>query len=138
MKKSSGVKDVKDSSRKDNMNTVTFVFEPTLWNDKDGNYILETKAEAQKVADWFANQNSWKVGGDDYEKMTFEPTRAMVKQGPFRGPSEEWCIRCTFSTYETITKSMKEHLLDPDDDGNNPIKLGGKEYMCMGSTAKIV
>ena len=64
------------------MNEVTFVFEPHLWNE-NGTYTLETESDAQKVADWFKDLNSWK----EEETISFEPVTCGY-------------IKCTFTTYE--------------------------------------
>jgi hypothetical protein len=94
------------------MKEVTFVFEPYLWNE-NGTYTIETESDAQKVADWFKDLNSWK----EYETISFEPVTGGY-------------IECTFTTYED--GDLIENLLDPDDDGNHPIKFGKEEYLCMG------
>jgi len=93
-----------------------FMFKVKLWN-QDGTYTLDTKSEAQIVADWFRDLNSWKVG-DEYESISFEPVGKHIK--------------CTFKAYEDTSDLMIEGLLDPDDDGNHPIKFGNEEYLCMG------
>ena len=97
------------------MKEVTFVFEPELWNE-NGTYTLETPSDVQKVADWFTELNSWKEE-DEYETISFEPVTGGY-------------IKCTFTTYED--GDLIENLLDPDDDGNHPIKFGNEEYLCMG------
>jgi hypothetical protein len=100
------------------MNEVTFVFEPYLWNE-NGTYTIETESDAQKVADWFKDLNSWKEE-DEYETISFEPVTSGY-------------IKCTFTTYvKDHDDNLIEYLLDPDDDGNHPIKFGNEEYLCMG------
>lgn len=96
------------------MKKVTFVFEADLWN-KYGKYTLETPSDVQKVADWFQDLNSWKIE-DDYETISFEPFQNKIK--------------CTFTTL--FEEAHPEDLLDPDEDGNHPIKFGNEEYLCMG------
>jgi len=97
------------------MNEVTFIFEPYLWNN-NGTYTIETESDAQKVADWFKDLNSWKEE-DEYETISFEPVAGGY-------------IKCIFTTYED--GDLIENLLDPDDDGNHPIQFGNEEYLCMG------
>lgn len=94
-----------------------------------GGYYLDNENDAKKVAKWFKDQNSWRVSNDDdLSYLSFEP----VKNGRVYDK-----MHCKFKMNEAEpTKSevnmIKKMIMDPDDDGNYPITLDGKEYIVMG------
>jgi hypothetical protein len=97
-----------------------FTFDVELINHEEGNYYLDDYEDAKKVADWFKDQNSWRVG-EELSSLSFEP----VKSG------NKYTMKCTYELIEDEA-SMKNWIIDPDDDGNHPIKLGDFEYLVMG------
>jgi hypothetical protein len=113
-----------------------FTFKVELTNNEEGNYYLDEEKDAKKVAKWFSDFNSWRVGeDDDLAFLSFDP----VKVGPVYSMKCKFVMH-TYSVHtnkngqplESEVKIMKEMLMDPDDDGNHPITLGGKEYLVMG------
>ena len=105
-----------------------FTFGVELINHQNGNAVLDEEKDAKKVAKWFKDQNSWRVSNDDdLVSLSFEP----VKSG------RVYKMRCTFKMNEAEptnreVSTIKEMIMDPDDDGNHPITLDGKQYLVMG------
>jgi hypothetical protein len=116
-----------------------FTFRVSVFSNKDGDYYLDEEKDAQKVAKWYSDVNAWRVGKDEESDelafLSFEP----VKDG------RVYSMKCKFTMYtysihtnkngeplKTEIESEEAQLMDPDDDGNYPITLGGKEYLVMG------
>lgn len=110
-----------------------FTFRVSIFSNEVDDYYLDQEKDAQKVAKWFSDVNAWRVDkDDDLTFLSFEP----VKNG------RVYNMKCKFTMtdgkpLESEVKTMKEMLIDPDDDGNYPITLGGKKYLVMGSEEKI-
>ncbi len=95
-----------------------------------GGYYLDEEKDAKKVAEWFKDSTAWHIGNGDGELsyLSFEP----VKNGRVYDK-----MHCKFKMNEAEplqreVEFIKDMIMDPDDDGNYPITLGGKEYLVMG------
>lgn len=98
-----------------------FIFKVKLWNDNE-TYTLDKESDAQKVADWFSSLNSWRVDpDDDLSFLSFDP----VKIGNL------YHIHCTFkiNDEDSDVNMIKNMIMNPDDDGNYPITINGKQYL---------
>jgi len=103
-----------------------FTFDVELINHENGNYKLYNYEDAKKVAKWFECINNWNVGqenDEDFSFLAFQP----LKSG------SQYKMKCVFelNNDQDITY-MENFIIDPDDDGNHPIKLGDIEYLVMG------
>ncbi len=132
-----------------------FTFRAEL-SSEQGDYDVETQSDGLKVCKWYKDMNSheektydyktktWKQGGELAERIMYEPMFVTVQKTRFGTTymEKQFRIKVTVYSYDDIRTSVfvdfLKGLIDPDDDGNNPIVMNRKKYFVNGYDFKLV
>ena len=90
-----------------------------ILRNEDDDYTTDlTAAEAKKIIDWY---NKRMAGSDGYFTAFIKDFKMKhIKKNLFE------------VSYKQIGDIMVKEIIDPDDDGNHPIKMNGTEYIVIG------
>jgi hypothetical protein len=103
-------------------------FKVTLLNiddEKRHDKTILSDVDINEIVDWYQNQAEF------YEK--FYEVQNIIYKYDYNNKQFIVCYKYDQDKFCEDDKLVLEvSLLDPDDDGNNPIKLGDEEYLVYG------
>jgi hypothetical protein len=108
-----------------------FTFRIDAENVKTGEVLnISTPEQAKKIARWFLK---FAKEDGEYSHITMEPKQ--YQTSPAR-----YGLLCRFKLAEDHSgmeiNTFKEILMNPDEDGNHPMKIENKKYMLLGREIK--
>ncbi len=146
---------VSPSTNGNGIQVTRFTFRVEL-SGNQGDYDVETQSDALKVCAWYKDINSheektynyitktWKQGGELAERIMYEPMFVTVQKTRFGTTytEKQFRIKVTVYAYDDARTNMfvdfLKGLIDPDDDGNQPITMNRKKYLVNGYDFKLV
>lgn len=92
----------------------------SLLNDAKDGPTLYTKKQAQQIIDWYNKR----MASEYFTTYVSDFTIEYVNKKIFH------------VSYKPLGDIYLEQIIDPDDDGNYPITINGREYIVMGGVLK--
>jgi hypothetical protein len=114
---------------------ITFMFEVMI------GYPIEDMADARRVAKWFEDANRDLIEPEEITSFSVKPQLVGKKYcmvGTFRFNPVWARDLIARRRLARETRSIIEQLIEPDDDGNYPIRFEGQNYLVSGYSPKIL
>jgi hypothetical protein len=112
---------------------VTFVFSPELIHYRGG---VDSQIR-DKLLKWYKSMANNLNGFGEYKVLSMVPYESDKIAVSFRF-TPAWAAHRAFKSMPKQIKSAMKTIIDPDDDGNHPVKVNGKEYLVYGSSPLVL